>query len=143
MPSFTFLPGFGFVWRLIRFTPSTINRFLSGSTRSTRPRLPRSLPVITSTLSFLRIGVAKLDISLSRRAGALQDLRRERNDLHEPALAQFAGDGTEHAGADGLVLIVDQHGRVAIEADVAAVAPALLLDGADDHRLHNRALLGV
>src|SRR5262249_9799110 len=42
MPPLMFLPGFGFVWRLIRFTPSTIRRFLSGSTFSTRPFLPRS-----------------------------------------------------------------------------------------------------
>ena len=42
------------------FTPSTIRRFLSGSTFSTRPRLPRSLPVMTSTVSFFRIGVAEL-----------------------------------------------------------------------------------
>src|SRR5436189_5575598 len=98
------------------FTPSMTRRFVSGATFSTRPRLPRSLPVITSTLSFLRIGVAKLDM-------ALQDLRRERNDLHEPALAQLARDGPEHAGRDGLALIVDQHGGAALEADVAAVAP--------------------
>src|SRR5205814_7796805 len=52
MPPLMFLPGFGFVWRLIMFTPSTIRRTLSpspGRTFSTRPRLPRSLPVMTST----------------------------------------------------------------------------------------------
>src|SRR5206468_5694553 len=64
MPPLMFLPGFGFVWRLIMFTPSTIRRFFSGSTFSTRPRLPRSLPVMIRTLSFLRSGVAKRDISV-------------------------------------------------------------------------------
>src|SRR5262249_33518711 len=63
MPPLMFFPGFGFVWRLIMFTPSMIRRFFSGFTLSTRPRLPRSLPVITRTLSFFRIGVAKLDIT--------------------------------------------------------------------------------
>src|SRR5262249_19859691 len=59
MPPWMFLPGFGFVWRLIMFTPSTMTRSLSappGSTFSTRPRLPRSLPAMTRTLSFFRIG---------------------------------------------------------------------------------------
>src|SRR6185369_2783519 len=66
IPPFTCLPGFSLVWRLIRLTPSTTRRFLPslpGSTFSTRPRLPRSLPVITRTLSFFRIGVAKRDIT--------------------------------------------------------------------------------
>src|SRR5262249_15487846 len=64
MPPLMFLPGFGFVWRLIMFTPSTTSRFESGCTLRTRPRLPRSLPVMTRTLSFLRIGVAKRDMGL-------------------------------------------------------------------------------
>src|SRR5262249_38854244 len=62
MPPLTFLPGFGLVWRLIRLTPSTTSRFLSGRIFKTRPRLPRSFPVMTSTVSFFRIGVAKRDI---------------------------------------------------------------------------------
>src|SRR5262249_43169924 len=57
MPPLMFRPGFGFVWRLIMLTPSTTSRFFRGSTLSTRPRLPRSLPAMTSTLSFLRIGL--------------------------------------------------------------------------------------
>ena len=42
-----------------------------GSTFSTRPRLPRSLPVMTSTLSFFRIGVAKRDMTAVRFFRAL------------------------------------------------------------------------
>src|SRR5262245_16261797 len=106
-----FLPGFGFVCRLIMFTPSMIRRFFSGFTLSTRPRLPRSLPVMTSTLSFFRMGVARLDIqnpfggSAKRPAAspsgpALKDLRRQRNNLHEPAFAQFARNRSEHARAN-------------------------------------------
>src|SRR6266542_4418731 len=133
MPPLMFLPGFGFVWRLIMFTPSTIRRFFSGSTFSTRPRLPRSLPVMIRTLSFFRSGVDKRD--------TLENLRRERNNLHEAVLAQLARDWTEHAGADRFVVLVDQHGGVAVEPDVAAVAPALLFDGSDDHRFDDLPLL--
>src|SRR5262249_15701815 len=72
MPPLTFLPGFGFVCRLIMFTPSTMSRFFSGRTLSTRPRLPRSFPVITTTVSFFRIGVANLDITHSPALTALR-----------------------------------------------------------------------
>src|SRR4029078_8409948 len=116
-------------------TPSTMARVLSGRTFSTRPRLPRSLPVMTTTLSFRRTGVCRRDMS--------ENLGRERNDLHEPALAQLAGHRPEHARSNRLVLVVDQHGGVAVEADVAAVLAALLLDGADDHRLDHASLLDV
>ena len=51
------------VCRLIMLTPSTINRFLPGTTFSTRPRLPLSLPVFTDTVSFFRIGVCRRDIA--------------------------------------------------------------------------------
>ncbi len=49
--------------RLVVEGVNMIKRFLSGFTLSTRPRLPRSLPVMMSTLSFFRIGVARLDIT--------------------------------------------------------------------------------
>src|SRR5262249_31913859 len=40
-------------------------------------------------------------------------------------------------------LVVDQHCRVAVEADIAAVAPALLFDRADDDRLDDLPFLHV
>src|SRR5438132_2484192 len=131
-----FLPGFGFVWRLIMFTPSITSRFFSGSTFSTRPRLPRSLPVMTRTLSFFRIGVARRDILISSK-----HFRRQRNDLHEAAFAQLAGDRTEHARADRLVVVVDEHRGVPVEPDVRAIPAALLFDRSDDDRLDDLALL--
>src|SRR4029078_11649223 len=94
--------GFGLLWRLMMSPPSTTSRFLSASTFNTRPRLPRSLPVITMTLSFLRIGVPSLDIAEPRN-GPSQHFGGQRNNLHEPALAQLARDRTEHARADRLV----------------------------------------
>ena len=60
MPPLMFFCGLGRVWRLMRFTPSTTTRPLSGTTRSTRPRLPRSRPARTSTVSFFRIAVSPL-----------------------------------------------------------------------------------
>src|SRR5262245_9920761 len=151
--------GFARVWRLIMFTPSTTRRLVEGMTFSTRPRLPLYLPVVTTTVSFFRIGVCSLDIVLIQRFHcprttgtevrsssacewrSLQHLRREGNDLHEPSLTQLTGDRPEHARADRLVLIVDEHGGVAIEPDVAAVAAALLLPRPHDHRLHDLAFL--
>src|SRR5262245_26124076 len=132
-------PGFGLVCRLIMLTPSTTRRLAPGTTLSTRPRLPRSLPVTTRTLSFLRIGVAKRDMATK----SSQHFRGERNDLHEAALAQFAGNRTEHAGPDRLALIVDEHGGVPVEPDVAAVAAPLLLHRANDHGLHDLTFLHV
>src|SRR5262245_5551683 len=123
----------------MRFTPSMTSRFESGATFSTRPRLPRSLPVMTSTLSFLRIGVARRD--MSNPSPGSQHFRRERDDLHEPALAQPARHRTEDARANRLALIVDEHGRVAIEPDIAAVAATLFLDRPHDHGLDDLALL--
>src|SRR5262245_17554018 len=74
---------------------------------------------------------------------ALQHLGSERNNLHEAALAQLAGHGPEHARADRLTLVVDQHRRVAVEADVAAVLAALLLAHPHDDGLDDLALLDL
>src|SRR5688572_31222673 len=114
MPPFTFFCGFGRVCRLMMLMPSTISRFLTGSTLSTRPRFPLSLPVVTTTVSLRRMGVCSLDIFLEHLWG-------ERYDLHEPALAQLSRHRTEDARADRLVLVVHQDGGVAVETDIRAV----------------------
>src|SRR5690606_31354772 len=54
MPPWMLRWGLGLVWRFTRFTPSTTTRLRAVSTNVTRPRLPRSLPAITITSSFLR-----------------------------------------------------------------------------------------
>src|SRR6186713_2388750 len=128
------------------FTPSTMRRFLSAITFSTRPRLPRSLPVITTTLSFFRIGVSSRAIvsyQLPAASFQLEHFWSERNDFHELALAQLARHRAEHASADRFVLVVDEHGGVPIEADVAAVLAPLLLARAHDDRLHDLPLLDI
>src|SRR5262249_2534870 len=54
---------------------------------------------------------------------------------------ELASDRPEDARADRLVLFVDEHGRVAVESNVAAVGARELALGADDHRARDLALL--
>src|SRR2546430_7680158 len=91
------------VWRLSRLTPLTTILCWSGIVRRTSPCLPLSLPAMTITGSP---GAR----SSQRRLGAglffntcLQDLRGERDDLHEVALAQLTRDGPEDPGASRVV----------------------------------------
>ena len=70
-----------------------------------------------------------------------EHLGRERDDLHEPLRAQLARHRPEDAGADRLAGVVDQHGRVGVEADVGAVGAPDLLRRPHDDRLHHLALL--
>src|SRR5207245_3790949 len=119
--------------RVTRATPSTMPLPLSGSTFTTRPRFPRSLPAITWTSSFLCT-------STDCRMG-LQHLRGERDDLHEPLLPQLPGHGPEDARPSGVSLLVDEHHGVLVELDIRAVGPAALLGGAHHHGPHHVALL--
>src|SRR5512132_2832518 len=96
------------------------------------PVLPLSLPEITMTWSLVRSFIS-------------EHLRGERDDLHEPAVAQLAGHRPEDARAARVVLGVDDHSRVLVEGDVGpVVAPELLLgthyDGLDDLALLDRPL---
>src|SRR3954447_7351452 len=110
------------------FSPSTNTRCLLGSVRRTLPVLTLSLPDRTMTSS-------------SRRIFMSEHLRGQRDDLHEAAVAQLAGHRPEDARTAGVVLRVDDHGRVLVEGDVGAVvAPELLLRAHDD-RLDDLALL--
>src|SRR5690606_15373382 len=67
----------------------------------------------------------------------------ERDDLHELLGAQLAGHGPEDARADRLLLVVEQHGRVAVEADQLTVGSAHARAGADDDRVVDLALLDL
>src|SRR4051812_30742277 len=55
--------------------------------------------------------------------------------------AQLADDRAKDTGADRLLVLVDQHRRVGIEADHRTVGTADVLGGANDHRTVNVALL--
>src|SRR5215212_10879431 len=146
MPPLTFLPGFGRVCFLVKFTRSTMALPLVARTRSTRPFLPASLPERTTTVSPFRtcglwMGSCFAFDVRPYMFRSLDDFGREGDDLHELPLAELAGDGAEDARADGLALVVDENGRVVVELDVRPVAAARLLDRADDDGLDDRALL--
>src|SRR6185437_2004145 len=83
--------------------------------------------------------VALPDLELSGHDS--EHLGRQRDDFHELSRAQLARHRPENAGADRLVLRRDQHRRVAVETDRAAVGAADFLRGADNHRAVHVALL--
>src|SRR5207237_3199623 len=99
-------------WRLARATPSTITRFSRGRTLTTRPRLPRSLPAITSTSSFFFTSTVCIRVLSYRRS---QHLGSQRDDLHEPLLPELPGHGAEDPGAPWVLLLVDQDHGVVVE----------------------------
>src|SRR6266480_6112149 len=70
-------------------------------------------------------------------------LRRERDDLHEPLVAQLAPHRPEDAGRTGLPLVGNEHGGVLVEPDVGAILALGLLGRTHDHRLHHLALLDL
>src|SRR5262249_58897282 len=112
-----------------RLMPSTTTLFVAGSAEMTLPRTPRSLPAMTTTSSPFLTFIG------------LQHLGCERNDLHEPLVAQLPAHRAEDARATWLPVRPDQHRRVLVEADVAAVGTPSFLGGADDHGFHHVALL--
>src|SRR6187200_3086559 len=125
------------VWRLMRFTPSTITRSCSESTEMTLPSAPLSLPAMTRTTSPF------LMFKFFFFAMVLEHLRSQRDDLHELRLSQLTAHGAEDAGASRLAVALEDHGGVLVEADVGTVGTTALLDGAHDHGLDDVALLDV
>src|SRR5215813_9942688 len=130
--------------RLTVRSPSTRTRRASRSMARIFPRLlalsllDRSAPATTST----RSPTFSFCMALSRSAlPALEHFRSEGDDLHELPGAELAGHRAEDAGPDGLEVLVDQHRRVPVELDEAAVRPPHLALGPDDDRLGHVALL--
>src|SRR5439155_426626 len=115
-----------------------MTRFSRGSTFTTRPRFPRSLPAMTWTSSFFLTSTAFM---IRPCHGTSQHLRRERDDLPEPLLPQLPSNRPEDAGPPRVLLLVDQHHRVVVELDVRTVRAAALLGGPYDHALDHLALL--
>src|SRR5438105_873110 len=114
--------------------PSTTTLSSSCNTRSTRASvgscvLPESSPVVTSTMSPLRMCIGT---SASARTN-LNDLGRQVRDFHKPLLTQFASDGSENARAARVLFVVDQYQGVAIEPHVTAIGSPRRLLGANDH----------
>src|SRR5262245_9698097 len=120
---------------LTRFTPSTTTRCSSRSTWITLPSAPLSLPAITLTVSPFLIFIACFPIS--------EHLRRQRDDLHEPLVAQLAAHRAEDARAARLAVLPQDDRGVLVELDVRAVGTTTLLGGTHDHGLDDVALLHV
>src|SRR2546425_6176213 len=70
-------------------------------------------------------------------------LRRERDDLHEPFVAQLAPHRPEDAGRTGLPLVGKEPGGVLVETNVGAILTLGLLGRAHDHGLHHLALFDL
>src|SRR5439155_17678896 len=125
-------------WRLARATPSTMTRFSRGRTLTTRPRLPRSLPAITSTSSFFLISTVRISLVSCQSS---QHLGSQRDDLHESLLPELSRHRTEDPGAPWVLLFVDQYNSVVVELDVRTVRPTAFLGRSHDDSLHHLALL--
>src|SRR5439155_21567716 len=69
------------------------------------------------------------------------DLRRERDDLRELPLAELARDRPEDTRPDWILVRLDEHDGVAVEADVRPVLAPDLFHGSDHHRAGHLALL--
>src|SRR4051812_11972452 len=80
---------------------------------------------------------------LMRSFAISEHLRSQRNDLHELLFAELTADGPEDAGPARVAVAAQDDCRVLVEADVRTVGAAALLDGADDDRLDDVALLDV
>src|SRR5207249_10372544 len=124
-------------------TPLTTILCWSGIVRRTSPCLPLSLPAMTITgspgaRSSQRRVVSGLFLSM-----VLEDLRGERDDLHEVALAQLARDGPEDAGAARVVGCGEKDGRVLVEADQGPVRALVFLVYPHHDRLNHLTLLDL
>src|SRR5687768_4180999 len=105
---------------------STTTRPSAGSTRSTFPRLPRSRPAMITTVSPFRTCACAIASS--------DDLGGQRDDLGELLVAELARHRAEDAGAHRVVVGLEEHDRVAVEADVGAVLSPDFLDRPHHHR---------
>src|SRR5689334_3774570 len=157
--------GLGRTFFFTIITCSTNTLLVPGNTRSTRPCLPLSRPVITFTVSLRLMSTLVCIVCLQPIGGLsvpssalnsrlalsqssflqnfrLQNFRRQRNNLQKLLFSQLAGHGTKHACPNRLAGLIDQHRGILIKANIGAVPPAMLLALAHDHAFHYRALLG-
>src|SRR5262245_1734379 len=116
------------VWRLAIPTPSTITRPSSGSTRSTRPSLPRSLPEITRTRSSRLMST----VGIYSTSGASEMIFMK-------SFSRSSRATGPKMRVSGVVRLVAY--GVVVEADVRAGGLAALLGGSHDDGLLVLALL--
>jgi hypothetical protein len=85
----------------VRYAPVVIARNL---------RQPLHYAFEHSTFAFARTAPHRIIRLYSLLFGKfLDDLRCERNNLHEALIAKLAGDGTKYASPDRLTNIINQH----------------------------------
>src|ERR1700681_1849823 len=131
------------VWRLTTLRPSTVAAPSFGNTCLTMPRRPLSLPRRSTTVSPLTI-LGFATPCRFRGELMLEHLRRQRGDLQEAAVAQLAAHGPEHARAarvEVVLVALDDHACVLVEADERAVRAAHRRRRADHDRLDDLTLL--
>src|SRR5437867_13015954 len=101
-----------FSWRLRMLTPLTTTLCFSGMVRRISPCLPLSLPAMTITGSPCASSSQWRLVCCLFFSTGLQDLRRERDDLHTVTLATLARDRPEDARPARAVAGCDQAGGV-------------------------------
>src|SRR5680860_25746 len=109
----------------------------------TVPRCPLLRPAITSTISprriFRIVSLPFVDLSPWPLNG-LEHFRRQRNNPHILAFTQLTANRAEYSGSTRRTLWIDQHRRIVVELNVAAIRAAIFLSGAYDHRAHHITL---
>src|SRR6266568_498938 len=110
-------------------TPVTMARCSLGRTWRTWALLPLSFPRITITWSSFFILFM-----------ALNHLRGKRDDLHEVALAQFAGNRAKDPSPTRILLVAENDGGVIVEPDIGSIRPPILFRRANDDRAHHLTL---
>src|SRR5438874_2310426 len=124
-------------------TPFTTILCWSGMVRSTSPCCRLSLPAMTITgspgarSSQRRVGCSLFLSTVS------ENLRGERDDLHEVALAQLTCDRSEDSGAARVVGCGEKDGGVLVEADQGAIRALVFLVYPHDDSLNHLALLNL
>ena len=94
----------------------------------TLPRLPLSLPVKTIASSSRRILLPCFSTPHRYFWG-------QGHDLHELIRTQFTSHRAEDTSTDRLMVVVQQHSRVAVETDDRTILTANAFSGANDHRI--------
>jgi len=69
-----------------------------------------------------------------------ENLRCERNDLHERTLTKFTSHRAEDPGTTWVVVLVDDHNSVGIETEDRTISTTDRVSGANDNSLDDTAL---
>ena len=73
----------------------------------------------------------------------LENLRSERDDLHEILLTKLTGHRSENASTAGVLVFVDNHDCVVVEAQNGTVATPNRSSGTNNNSAYNLALFNI